>query len=68
MMQVYLQRSGRGGEDLINAFSNRLHHHQTREEVICRLFNSKLRYLRYFFKIINKYHCNNIYMIDCYKL
>lgn len=33
MMQVYLQRSGRCGEDLINAFSNRLHHHQTREEV-----------------------------------
>lgn len=33
MMQVYLQRSGRCGEDLINAFSSRLHHHQTREEV-----------------------------------
>ncbi|GIX99402.1 ankyrin repeat domain-containing protein 54 [Caerostris extrusa] len=34
MMQVYLQRSGRSVEmDLINSFSNRLHHHQTREEV-----------------------------------
>ncbi|GBN67789.1 Ankyrin repeat domain-containing protein 54 [Araneus ventricosus] len=34
MMQVYLQRSGRSGEiDFINTFSNRLHHHQTREEV-----------------------------------
>ena len=33
MMQVYLQRSGRGGGELINTFSNRLHHHQTREEV-----------------------------------
>ncbi|KAG8196379.1 hypothetical protein JTE90_009595 [Oedothorax gibbosus] len=33
MMQVYLQRSGRAVEmDLMNAFSNRLHHHQTREE------------------------------------
>ncbi|XP_054718198.1 ankyrin repeat domain-containing protein 54-like [Uloborus diversus] len=34
MMQVYLQRSGRDGEvGLLNAFSNRLQHHQTREEV-----------------------------------
>lgn len=34
MMQIYLHRSGRTGEvNLLNAFSNRLHHHQTRAEV-----------------------------------
>ncbi|XP_042911330.1 ankyrin repeat domain-containing protein 54 [Parasteatoda tepidariorum] len=34
MMQVYLQRFGRTSDmGFINAFSNRLHHHQTREEV-----------------------------------
>lgn len=34
MMQIYLQRSGKSAEvDLLNSFSSRLHHHQTREEV-----------------------------------
>jgi len=39
MMSVYLQRSGKNAEvELLSAFTNRLHLHQTREEVRIRLF------------------------------